>query len=76
MNENFWTDKDNVKDIVDEVKEVAENALKQTCFAYEPTSGMYYDYNTGYYYDAVSYSFFLISNKVTLKTEGLHSNLL
>lgn len=36
------------------VKEVAEDAMKQTGFVYEATSGLYYDYNTGYYYNAVN----------------------
>ena len=36
------------------VKEAAEDAMKQTGFVYESTSGLYYDYNTGYYYNAVS----------------------
>lgn len=35
------------------VKEAAEDAMKQTGFVYESTSGLYYDYNTGYYYNAV-----------------------
>lgn len=34
-------------------KEVSENI--QSNFVYEPVSGMYYDYSTGYYYDAVKF---------------------
>lgn len=52
-----WTIATGVKSglsIADEVKKVAESAMQQTGFAYEETSGMYYDYNTGYYYNAVS----------------------
>lgn len=40
--------------IAEEIRSAAEDALKQTGFVYEPTSGMYYDYKTGYYYNAVS----------------------
>lgn len=46
-------DGNNKISVVEQVKEVAENALKQTGFVYEETSGLYYDYNSGYYYDAV-----------------------
>lgn len=42
------------RSLADEVKKVAESAMQQTGFVYEETSGMYYDYNTGYYYNAVS----------------------
>lgn len=42
------------ENLVEQVKEAAENAMQQTGFVYEATSGMYYDYNTGYYYNAVS----------------------
>lgn len=54
-NEGVWNSavQNAGKSIADEVKEAAENALKHTSFVYEPTSGMYYDYSTGYYYDAV-----------------------
>jgi hypothetical protein len=40
--------------VAEQVKEAAQNAMQQTGFVYEETSGMYYDYNTGYYYNAVS----------------------
>lgn len=48
------------KSLADEVKKVAESAMQQTGFVYEETSGMYYDYNTGYYYNAVSTVFLLL----------------
>lgn len=44
----------NTTSLAEQVKEAAEQALKNTNFAYEETSGMYYDYSTGYYYNAVS----------------------
>lgn len=58
LNEVAWDSavQNTGKSIADEVKEVAENALKHTSFVYEPTSGMYYDYSTGYYYNAVGRS--------------------
>jgi hypothetical protein len=40
--------------VAEQVKQAAQNAMQQTGFVYEETSGMYYDYNTGYYYNAVS----------------------
>lgn len=42
------------QDLAEEVKQVAEEALTRTGFVYEPISGMYYDYKSGYYYNAVS----------------------
>lgn len=55
-NEVPWdsTKEGSVDDIVEGIKEAAESACQQTGFVYEPTSGMYYDYSTGYYYNAVS----------------------
>lgn len=38
---------------IEEIKQAAENAQNQTGFVYEPTSGLYYDCKTGYYYNAV-----------------------
>lgn len=40
-------------DFIEEIKQAAENAQKETGFVYEPTSGLYYDCKTGYYYNAV-----------------------
>lgn len=40
--------------IADQVKEVAQNALKETGMVYVESAGMYYDYKTGYYYNSVS----------------------
>lgn len=42
------------KNVAEDIKEAAELAMKHMGFVYEETSGMYYDYNTGYYYNAVS----------------------
>lgn len=39
---------------LDEIKEAAQNCSNHTDFVYEPTSGLYYDKKTGYYYNAVS----------------------
>lgn len=38
---------------IEEIKQAAENAQKEMGFVYEPTSGLYYDSKTGYYYNAV-----------------------
>lgn len=42
------------KTFLEEIKEAAESAQNETDFIYEPTSGLYYDQKTGYYYNAVS----------------------
>lgn len=47
---------DESSSIGDQVKKVAESALLQSGFVYEKTSGMYYHYSTGYYYDMVSFT--------------------
>lgn len=39
--------------VIDQVTKVAESALLQTGFVYEKTTGLYYHYDSGYYYDAV-----------------------
>lgn len=44
-----------------EIKSAAHQAQNETGFIYEPTSGLYYDSRTGYYYNAVSVD--LISTK-------------
>lgn len=44
---------------IDEIKQAAENAQNQMGFVYEPTSGLYYDCKTGYYYNAVSFAHFV-----------------
>jgi hypothetical protein len=52
-----WSNKgeeEEQQSLAEQVKEAAQNAMQLTGFAYEETSGMYYDYNTGYYYNAVS----------------------
>lgn len=46
---------DDPKNFLDEIKEAAQNCQNHTDFVYEPTSGLYYDTKTGYYYNAVSY---------------------
>lgn len=38
---------------VDEIRQAAENIQNENGFVYEPTSGLYYDRVTGYYYNAV-----------------------
>jgi len=48
------TTTDTAKAFADEIKLAAESAMQQTGFVYEASSGLYYDYNTGYYYNAVS----------------------
>jgi hypothetical protein len=51
-----WSNKEEEEkqSLAEQVKEAAQNAMQLTGFVYEETSGMYYDYNTGYYYSAVS----------------------
>jgi hypothetical protein len=51
-----WSNKgeEEQQSLAEQVKEAAQNAMQLTGFVYEETSGMYYDYNTGYYYNAVS----------------------
>lgn len=44
---------DEPKNFLDEIKEAAQNCQNHTDFVYEPTSGLYYDRKTGYYYNAV-----------------------
>lgn len=39
---------------ISEIKNAALEAQNHTGFIYEPTSGLYYDSKTGYYYNAVS----------------------
>lgn len=38
---------------VDEMRQAAQNAQNINNFIYEPTSGLYYDQKSGYYYNAV-----------------------
>lgn len=38
---------------LDDIKEAALNCQNHTDFVFEPTSGLYYDTKTGYYYNAV-----------------------
>jgi hypothetical protein len=51
-----WSNKgeEEKQSLAEQVKEAAQSAMQLTGFVYEETSGMYYDYNTGYYYSAVS----------------------
>lgn len=37
-----------------DIKNAAHQAQNETGFIYEPTSGLYYDSRTGYYYNAVN----------------------
>jgi len=39
---------------VDEMRQAAKHAENLNNFVYEPTSGLYYDHKTGYYYNAVN----------------------
>lgn len=40
-------------DFIASIKDAAHEAQNNTGFIYEPTSGLYYDSRTGYYYNAV-----------------------
>lgn len=42
-----------VNNFVDDIRRAAEQAQNLNGFVYEPTSGLYYDQKTGYYYNAV-----------------------
>lgn len=44
---------DNGLKFVEKIKAAAQAAVEQNGFVYEPTSGLYYDNKTGYYYNAV-----------------------
>lgn len=44
-----------------DIKNAAHEAQNDTGFIYEPTSGLYYDSRTGYYYNAVCLAQFLVS---------------
>lgn len=48
---------ENEKSIADQVKEVAQSALRETGMVYVESARMYYDYKTGYYYNSVSNEF-------------------
>lgn len=39
--------------IADMLRATAEEALNQTNFVFDESSGMYYDHSTGFYYDSV-----------------------
>lgn len=39
--------------IADMLRATAEEAMTQTGFVFDETSGMYYDHSTGFYYDSV-----------------------
>lgn len=38
----------------EDIVQAAHSAVQKSGFVYEPVSGLYYDYNTGYYYNSVS----------------------
>lgn len=38
------------------LRATAEEAVTQTGFVFDESSGMYYDHSTGFYYDSVCYS--------------------
>lgn len=40
--------------IADMLRATAEEAMNQTNFVFDESSGMYYDHSTGFYYDSVS----------------------
>lgn len=47
--------------IADMLRATAEEAMTQTGFVFDETSGMYYDHSTGFYYDSVCLlCFFLV----------------
>lgn len=47
------SDSKEASSLADQVKEAAESAVLQTGFVYEKTTGLYYHYESGYYYDPV-----------------------
>lgn len=47
------TDQPQPISFVDEIRQAAESIQNENGFVYEPTSGLYYDRATGYYYNAV-----------------------
>lgn len=46
--------------LVDEMREAAAKAENLNNFVFEPTSGLYYDQKSGYYYNAVINLSFMI----------------
>lgn len=44
---------ENANNFIADIKNAAQQAQNQMGFIYEPTSGLYYDSRTGYYYNAV-----------------------
>lgn len=42
------------------LRATAEEAMTQTGFVFDETSGMYYDHSTGFYYDSVCWVFFTL----------------
>lgn len=40
--------------IADQLRSAAEQAITQSDYVYDEASGMYYDHQTGYYYNPVS----------------------
>lgn len=46
-------------DFINDIKEAATNvAYEQAGFIFEPTSGLWYDQKSGYYYNSVSWFHF------------------
>lgn len=55
-------EKDVASNFIADIKNAAQEAQNSMGFIYEPTSGLYYDSRTGYYYNAVIASGAMKSN--------------
>lgn len=62
------TSEPSANDFIADIKSAAHQAQNDTGFIYEPTSGLYYDSRTGYYYNAVkrSGSKFCFESQITM----------
>lgn len=54
-NNSFTVSATDAFSFVDEMRKTARHAENLKNFIYEPTSGLYYDPKTSYYYNAVSF---------------------
>ncbi|XP_024118621.1 angiogenic factor with G patch and FHA domains 1 isoform X2 [Oryzias melastigma] len=50
--------------IADMLRATAEEAMTQTGFVFDETSGMYYDHSTGFYYDSASQLYYDVNTSI------------
>lgn len=66
------TSEPSANSFIADIKDAAHQAQNDTGFIYEPTSGLYYDSRTGYYYNAVG---LLSALKANSKCQHVASNV-